>query len=159
MPQQESSDALIMLYVDTYAIQNYLNDPTNEGVIDCVFISSNWTDTLSPTETSFTNPNGKTSFITDVNSRSQIAWVGAVKDIVTYPGHYVLIDGITFEQNDIGINLNRQENGSGYTHIDGNSYGGRSGTTTYTINFSVGLGQGSNDLYKGFQVDPQLRMK
>ena len=141
MPQQESSDALIMLYVDTYAIQNYLNDPTNEGIIDCVFISSNWTDTLSPTET------------------SQIAWVGAVKDIVTYPGHYVLIDGITFEQNDIGINLNRQENGSGYTHIDGNSYGGRSGTTTYTINFSVGLGQGSNDLYKGFQVDPQLRMK
>ncbi|SEL92703.1 hypothetical protein SAMN04488008_10727 [Maribacter orientalis] len=151
MPKPETTDVLIMLYVDTVAIQS------NPNVLDCVFISSNWTDPNTPTQTP-TDPFGKSDFITDVHSDSQIAWVGAVMDIANNNDHYVLVSNIVLKEDQIGINVRNPlaGPGAGRTHMGGNvNNGAKSGITTYTINFSVGSG---TTIIGDYSIDPKLKM-
>lgn len=159
MPTQETTDVLITLYVNTVDIQQYINDPTNPGVLQNVFIASNWTDANSPTET-LTGTDGKTTFITDVQGNSQISWVGAVEDIQNNQSHYVLITEVDVVTDNIGINIRNKESGSGDTHIDGLVNArpgvGSGATADYKISFSVGVG---GNIVGNFSVDPQLRMK
>jgi hypothetical protein len=163
-----TTDALIMMYVDTANIGSYYpQTPANtNNVLDCVYIASNHTDSGSPSESPGA-PGGKTTFITDLKSDSQIAWVGAVQSITTWPNDYVLISGIALNNDGIGITLrckfgggkNPNQSGSGNTHIDGvvkNNPGGTGSITDYTITFTVCH---NGNVMDGFQVDPKLIMK
>jgi len=148
-----------MLYVDTVNIQS-VTDPNGDDVLNYVFISSNWTDDQSPTE-SPTGPDGKKTFITDVKSNSLISWVGAVQDIVHNRNDYVLIKNIELVSDGIGIqvknDVNQRSQGSGDTHIDGKVLPtARKGSTTYKISFSVGRG---TEIIGDYSIDPQLKMK
>ncbi len=161
-----TTDALIIMYVDTASIVAYYpqTDSNTTNVLDCIFIASNTTDPGSPTENP-SDPGGKTTFITDLKSNSQIAWVGAVQQISTYPNDYVLINSITLNQDNIGIIIrskfggkNPNQSGSGDTHIDGivkNNPGGTGSLTDYTINFSVCH---NGQVYDNFKVDPKMKM-
>ncbi|WP_445382955.1 hypothetical protein [Robiginitalea sp. IMCC43444] len=157
MPRPDTTDALIVLYVDTVGIQQYIDNPADPKVLEHVFISSNWTDSDSPNQT-LTGQGGKTTFQTDIQRNSQLAWMGAAQDIANNQDHYVLITGIEMypNQDPIGITLRNRETGSGNTHIDGFVSGGNKGITSYKINFSVGV---ADQIVGDFYVDPQLRMK
>jgi hypothetical protein len=144
-----TTDAIIVLYVNTANIINYNNSQTTE-VKNCVYLGDNQGDI---------DPADKSNFTTYLSGNSQIAWVGAVQNITPGLTDYVLISSITFktDQNNIGITLRPKQNGSGDTHIDGFFTGNKtSGTfTNYTINFSVFRG-GQEYTYS---IDPQLKMR
>ena len=163
-----TTDALIILYVDTVNIPvpapSGSSDPS---VLDHVFIASNHTDSASPPQ-SPTTPGGKTTFKTDLKSNSQIAWVGAVQDIMNHKDDYVLISGISIQPSQDGIGIvtgdgqpvGNNHPGSGYTHVDGMLRknpppGGPGCETIYTIHFSVCHNGVVTD---GYQIDPKMRM-
>jgi hypothetical protein len=165
-----TTDALIMLYVDTESIIEL--DPTDksqdnlDAIADCCFISSNNTDSASTPEEPG-SPSSRRNFTTDLYSNSQIAWVGAVQNIIDNPNDYVLISDIIPTTDDIKIKIGpKQPNsgngnpGSGDTHIDGivkSSHGGLGSQTIYSIIFTVcHNGTPPKD---GYQIDPKLNMK
>lgn len=168
-----TTDALIMLYVDTATIIGL--DPTDtsqanlDAIADCCILSSNNTDSQSPTEGS-NDPNSRRNFETDLKNNSQIAWVGAVLDIGNNLNDYVLISSIVLTQDGIGIVLGNpqpgnipgrgMQPGSGDTHIDGivrqnPPPGGNGSETEYKLIFTVCHGQNVKD---GYQIDPKLKM-
>ena len=170
-----TTDALIMLYVDTAAIIGL--DPTDtsqtnlDAIADCCILSSNHTDPQSPTEGS-NDPNSRRNFETDLKNNSQIAWVGAVQDIENNRNDYVLISDIVIVPSQDGIGIikgnplpgDRPGRGfqpsSGRTHIDGivrqnPPPGGNGSVTEYKLVFTVCHGQNVKD---GYQIDPKLKM-
>jgi hypothetical protein len=134
----ETTDVLIMLYVDTVNIKN-ATDPSQ--VEEYVFLSSNHADPSNPTQ-SPTNPSTEDNFTTDLKSNSQIAWVGAVQNMsaTNLNNDSVFITSIVLKTDNIGINQRDNQQGSGNTHRDAvvrNNHGPVGSITNYTNNFRV----------------------
>ncbi|MGB5355069.1 MAG: hypothetical protein WBN11_00095 [Eudoraea sp.] len=157
----QTSDVLIMMYVDTVNIKNYVpqTSENTSNVADCVFLSSNHADPDNPTQNP-TDSTARTNFTTDLKGNSQISWVGAVQNMsaTNLNNDSVFITGITLKTDNIGIKLRQKQDGSGDTHIDAslkNNHGSDGTETDYTISFRV-WNAGS---YVGdFTVDPKMKM-
>lgn len=146
-----TTDALILLYVNTANIINFTNDQTQQ-VLGCVYLADNQGDI---------DPDNKSNYTTYLSGNSQIAWAGAVLNMTPGLKDYVLISDITFKsgKNGIGIQKRPKQNGSGDTHIDAFFTGNiPSGTETdYTISFSVF--RDGDTVGKDYSIDPKLIMR
>lgn len=168
-----TTDALIMLYVDTESIINLDPNDTSQlnlaAIAERCILASNHNDSANVPEGPG-NPQSRRNFITDIKQNSQICWAGAVQKMETLPNDYVLVTGITPISDNIGIIVgnkvpeNTQYNGwqpgSGDTHMDGmvrinQQPGGPNTEYNYTIFFTVCHG---DTVKKNYRIDPKMRM-
>ena len=140
-----TTDVLVILYVDTALI---VNADTQKQIENCVYLGDNQGDI---------DPPDITKFNTNLHGNPEIAWLGAVLNMTPGLTDYVLISGITINQDGIGIQIRPKQNGSGDTHVDGFVQGRNvppGKTMDYTIDFSV---YRNGSLYN-YHIDPKMTM-
>lgn len=104
------------------------------------------------------------NYVTDVLKNGNITWVGAVQDIRTYSGDYVLITGVVMSngnQSKVNIDLMPSTPANGNkTHVNGRVTGNASPLPIeYTISFRVGrVDSNGQRTWNDFSIDPKIRI-